>query len=207
MNIDVFHDTVCPWCRIGLRNLELALAEWDGEPVAVRLHPFQLDPSLPPEGIALADYFGARGIADPEPMRDRVRAMGRQAGLEFRFAPDDRMPNTLASHQLVGMAGERAQDALAAIHRAYFEEGRDIGDTAVLAALGAEADLDSAAVAAALADPAARAEVAAAAEEGRALGSTGVPFFVIDGRLAVSGAQPPQRLLDAMRQTAPAGTA
>ena len=105
------------------------------------------------------------------------------------------------------MAGERARDALAAIHRAYFEAGRDIGDPAVLAELGAGAGLEPATVAAALANPAARAEVAAAAEEGRALGITGVPFFVIDGRLAVSGAQPPERLLDAMRQAAPAATA
>lgn len=201
VNIDVFHDTVCPWCRIGLRNLELALAEWDGEPIAVRLHPFQLDPSLPAEGIALADYFRARGIDDPAPMYDRVREVGRQAGLTFLFAPGGRMPNTLASHQLVGLAGERADDVLAAIHRAYFEEGRDIGDPAVLAELAAEAGLDPAAVAGALADPAARAEVAEAAEEGRKLGITGVPFFVVDGKLAVSGAQPPERLRDALRQS------
>ncbi|HEX5499122.1 MAG TPA: DsbA family protein, partial [Thermomicrobiales bacterium] len=98
MHIDLYHDTVCPWCRIGKRHLARAIAEWTGEPVEVRYHPFLLDPDLPDEGEPFLDYFKERkGIADPAPVFDRVTAMGAGAGLDFRFDRVARYPNSLLS--------------------------------------------------------------------------------------------------------------
>jgi predicted DsbA family dithiol-disulfide isomerase len=209
MRIDLYQDTVCPWCRIGKRNLERALAEWTGEPVEVRVHPFLLDPDLPDEGEAFLPYFRERkGIADPAPVFDRVKAMGAAAGLDFRFDRVGRYPNTLRSHALLALAPEVVRSALLdRIHRAYFEEGRDIGDVEALADLAAEVGMDREETAAALRREDVLADARSAAEAARGFGIQGVPFFVIDDRLAVSGAQPPERLLAAMRQATQAGAA
>jgi predicted DsbA family dithiol-disulfide isomerase len=204
MRIDLYLDTVCPWCRIGKRHLEQAIAEWRGEPVEVRYHPFLLDPDLPEEGAPFLSYFReTKGIDDPAPIFARVAATGAAAGLDFRFDRVERYPNTLRSHALLAAAPESLQSALLdRIQRAYFEEGRDIGDAATLVALAAEVGLDRTSAESAALREDALAEVRAAAESARQFGIHGVPFFVIDGRLAVSGAQPPERLLAAMRHAA-----
>ena len=202
MQIDLSLDTVCPWCRIGKRNLERAIAAWEGEPVDVRYRPFLLDPELPDEGEPFLPYFRERkGIDDPWPMFDRVAATGAAAGLDFHFDRVERYPNTLRSHALLALAPADRQSALLdRIQRAYFEEGRDIGDAATLVDLAAEVGLDRAETFAALERDDVLNDARAAAETARRFGIQGVPFFVIDGRLAVSGAQPPERLLSAMRQ-------
>ncbi len=202
MQIDLYLDTVCPWCRIGKRNLERAISAWDGEPVEVRYRPFLLDPDLPDEGEPFLPYFRERkGIDAPWPMFDRVAAIGAAAGLDFHFDRVERSPNTLRSHALLALAPADVQSALLdRIQHAYFEEGRDIGDAATLADLAAEVGLDRAETAAALARDDLLAEARTAADAARRFGIQGVPFFVIDGRVAVSGAQPPERLLQAMRQ-------
>ncbi|HEU5434577.1 MAG TPA: DsbA family oxidoreductase [Thermomicrobiales bacterium] len=204
MRIDLYLDTVCPWCRIGKRNLERALAAWTGEPAEVRYHPFLLDPDLADEGEPFLAYFKERkGVDDPWPLFDRVKAAGVAAGLDFRFDRVERYPNTLRSHALLALAPGDAQSALLdRVQRAYFEEGRDIGDVATLAELAAEVGMDREATAAALRRDEVLAEARSAAETARGFGIQGVPFFVIDGRLAVSGAQPPERLIGAMRQAA-----
>jgi predicted DsbA family dithiol-disulfide isomerase len=203
MQIDLYQDTVCPWCRIGKRNLERAVAEWSGEPVEVRYHPFLLDPDLPEDGEPFLAYFKERkGIDDPWPLFERVAAVGAAAGLDFRFDRVERYPNTLRSHAVIALAPDDVRSALLdRIQRAYFEEGRDIGDVATPADLAAELGMDREATAATLRREDVLGEARAAAEAARAFGIQGVPFFVIDGRLAASGAQPPERLLAAMRQT------
>ena len=204
MIVDVFHDTVCPWCRIGKRHLDNALAEWDGEPVTVRWRPFFLDETVPSEGLDFRSYFAERkGLADPEPIFARVRQAGAAVGLDFRFDRVRYATNTLLSHRLIALApSERQSAVIDAIHRAYFEEGRNIGEIGTLADLAAEAGLDRETIADLLRGDAARDAVLAEAAWARDQGVTGVPLFVLPGRLALSGAQPAHMLLAALREAA-----
>jgi predicted DsbA family dithiol-disulfide isomerase len=205
--IDVVSDVVCPWCFIGKRRLEGALALYakerpDAPAPTVTWRPFQLNPGLPPEGMARADYiarkFGSRGGA----VYDRVSAVGREVGIDFAFDRITRQPNTLAAHSLIELAGAGGrQDAMKeAFFRAYFLDGVDLTARESLVAIATSAGLDRAAVEEWLDNPEAR--EAAAAEDARAreIGIEGVPFFIFNGRLGVSGAQPAEVLLDAMKQ-------
>ncbi len=201
MLIDVYHDTVCPWCRIGKRHLDEALARWDGVPPVVRWRPYFLDESVPVEGLDFRSYFIQRkGVADPEPIFETARRAGAAVGLDFRFDRIRYATNTLRSHRLIALAPEPRQGAvLDGIHRAYFEEGRDIGNVDTLADVAVAAGLDGGTIEAQLGGDAAEARVLADAAAARELGVTGVPLFVFDGELALSGAQPAPTLLAAMR--------
>ncbi len=204
MRIDLYHDTVCPWCRIGKQHLDDALAAWDGEPPTVRYRPFFLDETVPEAGVPFRDYFVERkGVADPDPIFAQVTAVGADLGLTFRFDRVRYATNTLRSHRLLALApAERRGALLDAVHRAYFEQGRDIGDVATLADLAAAQGLDRAATVTALLGDAAREQTLAEAEAARHLGISGVPCFVFDGRFAVAGAQPADALLRAMAEVA-----
>ena len=201
MLIDVYHDTVCPWCRIGKRHLDDALARWDGPPATVRWRPFFLDETVPVEGLDFRSYFIQRkGVADPEPIFETARRAGAAAGLDFRFDRVRYATNTRRSHRLTTLVPEPGRGAVVdGSHRAYFEDGRDIGDIETLADIAAAVGLDRAAVAAQLRGDAAAADVLAEAASARDLGVTGVPLFVFDGELALSGARPAPVLLSAMR--------
>ena len=214
LSIDIVSDVVCPWCFIGKRRLEGALALYanenpDAPAPAVAWRPFQLNPGMPAEGMARADYvarkFGPRGRA----VYDRVAAMGREVGIDFAFDRITRQPNTLAAHSLIQLAGARGrQDAMAeALFRAYFLDGVDLTSRDNLLEIAASAGLDRGAAAEWLDNTEAR--EAAAAEDARARenGIEGVPFFVFNRRLAVSGAQPAEVLLDAMKQAQATATA
>lgn len=202
MYIDVFHDTVCPWCRVGKAHLDAALAAWDGPPPRVRFRPFMLDPGAPPEGRDFRAHLASRYGGDEALARlfDGPRRAGSAVGLRFEFERIARGPNTLLSHVLVALAseGDAQGRVLDALHTAYFEEGRDIGEPETLAQLGAAAGLDEAAVRAALADHGALARTREAAADAREGGITGVPLFVFNERGALSGAHPPDALLRAM---------
>ncbi len=204
--IDVVSDVVCPWCFIGKRKLERALElDASGAEVPVNWHPFQLNPDMPAEGVSRADYlmkkFGAAGGGSNY---DRVRAAGAAVGIEFAFDRIVRQPNTLAAHALIAIAAERGcqGDMVEAIFCAYFLEGKDIGDREVLTALATPLDMGADDVERALTDESVRAMTREADERARAMGVQGVPFFIFDQRLAVSGAQDPEVLVGAMRQAA-----
>jgi predicted DsbA family dithiol-disulfide isomerase len=203
--IDVFHDPACPWCRIGKRRLDAALAEWDGTAPAVRWRPFLLDPTIPDEGRDFRAHMTAsKGGADVlEPMFETVRRAGAAAGLTFRFDRVTKAPSSVPAHRLLALAPEARQGALLdAIHRAYFEDGRDLGDVAELAAIAGEIGLDGAALAAQLRGDAARDEVLAEAAWACRQGVSGVPLFVFHGAAALVGAQPADALLAAIRGAA-----
>ena len=206
--IDVISDVVCPWCFIGKRRLEAALALYRAErPEAaapqVRWWPYELNPDLPPEGMDRQAYvarkFGAARGADAYA---RVSAIGKEVGIEFRFERIARQPNTLAAHSLIALAGELGrQDALQeALFTAYFLNGADLTQAGNLAAIACDAGLPEAAVLARLDDADARAAVRAQEDEARRLGVSGVPFFIFNQALAVSGAHEAPTLLQAMLQ-------
>jgi predicted DsbA family dithiol-disulfide isomerase len=205
MRIDVYHDLVCPWCRIGKANLAAALERWEGEAPTVVYRPFLLDPAAPESAEPLLDWFRrTKGVADPLPLFERVAEAGAGAGLRFRF---DRALSvqTRDAHRLLLAAPPEIQPALLdVLHRLHFEEGASIGDPLVLAQAAAEAGMDRAEALDLLESGAGLLELQAALRESHHLVQGGVPFFVFDGRYALSGAQPPEVLLQAITQ---AGTA
>lgn len=205
--VDVWHDTVCPWCRIGIANVEAA-ARRSGVAIELRLHPFLLDPSTPPEGrdlrAWLAQKYGAQQVAS---MFDRVTAIGAQSGVHFDFAKVTRGPQTLASHVAIEAAPPAHRDAFVhAVHVAYFEHGEDIGDVEVLARLAQQVGWSAAEARDAANDRNRREQVAAAARQASARGITGVPYVVIGGR-ALHGAQPVATFAQAIAAAAPTSPA
>jgi predicted DsbA family dithiol-disulfide isomerase len=212
--IDVISDVVCPWCYIGKRRLEGALSQWaQAHPEApaprVQWRPFQLNPTLPETGMSRREYvkrkFGDQGAANYA----RVAAVGQEVGIPFAFDAIERQPNTLAPHALIGAAGELGiQDAMVeALFRAYFLDGRDMTDRATLIEVASGAGMTREQAEAVLASPEARETAATEDEQAREMGVSGVPFFIFNGRLAVSGAHPAETLFQAMREaSAPAGT-
>ncbi|MFO1194639.1 MAG: DsbA family oxidoreductase [Rhodoferax sp.] len=209
LTIDIVSDVVCPWCYIGKRKLEAALAlpAAAGLPaVSVRWHPFQLNPDLPPEGVSRKQYLEEKfgGPQRAAEIYARVRAAGRTAGLELNIDGIERQPNTRAAHALIQFAqqsgSETGSDVKERLLKAYFVENRFIGDIEVLVDIAREAGLDADAARAHLSDPAQLQAIAQADAQARNMGITGVPFFIFNQKLAVSGAQDPATLLDAMQQ-------
>ncbi|MDP2309743.1 MAG: DsbA family oxidoreductase [Pseudomonadota bacterium] len=207
MQIDVWSDVVCPWCYVGKRRLEQALARFaHRDDVQVVWHSFELDPNAPKEAtMSLGELLGKKyGMSREkvDAMQASLTSVAALDGLAFAFEKA-RPENTFDAHRLLHFAaGLGLQGALKErLLRAYFTEGRRIGDHAELTALAAEVGLDPAAVAAVLAAPDAYArDVRADQDSGRALGIRGVPFFVLDKKYGVSGAQPAEALLAAITQ-------
>lgn len=195
IRLDIFSDPVCPWCMIGKANLDRALAANPAHPFAIEWHPFQLNPDMPPEGVARAGYLEAKFGSREKVVQVHLmlEAAAQKAGVTFDFAAIDRIPNTLASHRLIHWAGlEGRQTAMvSALFRAYWREGRDIGDAGVLAALAGEVGMDAAAMARLLATDADADDIAARDQDARRRGVSAVPTYLIAQQYVVSGAQAP----------------
>lgn len=199
-------DTVCPWCWLGKRRLDAALSALaaEGLHLSRQWHPFQLNPDMPPGGMPRAEYR-ARKFGSVERGREldaRLAAEGAKDGLAFEFERIERSPNSLASHRLLRLAAREGGPALAdavaeGIFAAYFSEGHDIGDTAVLAEIGDAAGLPPGRAAAMLAGDELAAEVAE--DAARAAGIGGVPAIILGRHLLVSGAQQPEAMAAAIR--------
>lgn len=209
LTIDVISDVVCPWCFIGKKKLETAIAQYmadhPGEPAPeVSWHPFQLNPDLPGEGIARSEYL-TRKFGSPAggPGYGRVSAEGRKLGIDFAFDRIERQPNTVVPHGLIALAGRMdLQDAVvSALFQAYFLEGRDLTSTEVLREVAIGAGLPADDVDTALASDELRRLVGEADENARRLGVSGVPFFIFNRKVAVSGAHDPDVLLQAIAQS------
>ena len=206
--IDVISDVVCPWCFIGKRNLERALETWQAkhpdETPTVRWHPFQLNPQLPESGVPrkkyLEDKFG--GAERAKEIYARVSAAGKRAGIDFAFDSIQVQPNTIGAHRLMHYAAEHgSQDAMAeVIFRRYFLEGADLTNKETLAQIAQQAGLDRDEVATYLASDTDRDLIEEQDRRARAIGVEGVPFFIINQRLALSGAQPPDVIVEAMEK-------
>jgi predicted DsbA family dithiol-disulfide isomerase len=208
--VDVVSDVVCPWCYIGKRRLEAAIAqlrEADPDlPFEVRWHPFQLNPDLPAEGVDRKAYLEAKfgGPERAKQVYERVTTAGRTVGIDFDFDAIKRQPNTLLAHRLVAWAQSRREgdaDALVeGLFRANFLEGRYVGSVDELVAIAVAAGYDPTDAREFLGSDALHDVVAASEQRAREMGIGGVPFFIFDGKTAVSGAQEPQTIVQAIRQ-------
>jgi predicted DsbA family dithiol-disulfide isomerase len=211
VKIQVVQDLICPWCYIGHHNLDAALAQWSAahdDPIDIEWLPYQLDPleeGAPPEGFR-ERFVNRKGIAPAQmdTMFDRVTEAGAALGIGFRFDKVTVAVDTLPGHVAIAAAPVALQGALVTeLHRAYFEEGKDIGQTSEILAAAELAGIDGAAreaIATALGDPAARAETQDIVRQVQAAGITGVPYFVIDGKAGLSGGQPVEVFLQAFAQ-------
>lgn len=207
MHLDIYSDTVCPWCLVGKRRLEKALALRPEPGLTVRWRPFQLNPGMPAEGMPRAEYVAIKFNDRSGDAYARIRGVGAEEGIAFAFERIARQPNTLDSHRLIDLAWQEGrQDAVVeALFSAFFLEGRDIGDRAVLTAAAMSAGMDGSAVARYLDSDDGVDRIGKEDAAARDAGISGVPFFVLDGAYALSGAQPPEifhRLFDHGRQKA-----
>lgn len=198
--VDFVSDVICPWCYIGFHRLEAALGE-DAAP-SITLHPFQLDPSTPPEGADLRERLAAKIGGDPEALFARVEAVAKESGLSLDFAKVRRTPNTLKAHTLLTSAHEKGvQRALArALFEAYFVDGKDIGKDEVLVEIAVAHGYGADEAQRVIGDDAALARTRAAAQAMSQQGIRGVPFTIFGGKLAVSGAQPIEAFQEAYRK-------
>lgn len=199
MQIDVISDTVCPWCFIGKRRLARAMEMRPEIEFEVVWRPYQLDPNVPREGVDRAAYMAAKFGNGPRvsAMSEALKAEGEREGIFFAFDKIERRPNTLDSHRLIRWAATAGmQDTVVErLFAAYFLEGRDIGDPAVLEFLAADVGMDALEVADLLAGETDLAAVEREAKLAGEMGITGVPSFIFANKLVLSGAREPEVLI------------
>jgi predicted DsbA family dithiol-disulfide isomerase len=217
ISIDVVSDAVCPWCFVGQKRLDRAVASLPDIDVAIRWRPFQLDPTIPPEGKDRKEYMRAK-FGDGDRLKQvhaNLEETGRAEGISFDFDAITVSPNTLDAHRLIRWAaalgsngdgaGEDLQGRAARrLFQLYFEEGKNIGDHQVLIEAARECGMDEAVVRTLLATDADRDKVREEIETANRMGITGVPCFLIEGRYAVMGAQGSDALAEAIRKVSEA---
>jgi predicted DsbA family dithiol-disulfide isomerase len=199
MYVDIFSDTICPWCYIGKRRFARALALRPQPALRIRWRAFQLNPTMPDGGMDRQGYLEAKfGSAErARALYETVRAAGAGESIDFRFDLIRRTPNTLSSHRLLrrALAQGRQDDLLERVFNGYFEQGLDIGDKAVLADMAEAAGMDRRDALDYLNDGADTETVLAEDTVARRAGINGVPCFIFNGRFALSGAQEPEAFL------------
>lgn len=193
MIIDIVSDTVCPWCYIGKRKLEAALASRRDVKVQVGWRPFQLNPEMPRGGMSRDAYLAAKfgGVERAARIYENIRAAGAQVGIDFHFERIRRTPSTLDSHRLIRWAAndDAQQEVVQRLFDAYFVNGDDIGDHEVLVRIAGEAGMNAHLVRELLAGDSDLDLVRQEDSVARSMGINGVPCFIIDRKYAVSGAQ------------------
>ena len=198
MQIDIYSDTICPWCFIGKRRLERALAQKPQPDISFRWRAFQLNPTMPLEGMERTQYLelkfgGTEGAAQ---VYDAVEAAGREEKIDFAFDRMQRTPNTVDSHRLIRFAEGKGlqEEVVETLFQRYFLRAEDIGDRAVLTEAAGEAGLDAGEAAAFLAGEELREEIVREDEAARRAGVNGVPCYIFAARYGLPGAQPPEVL-------------
>ena len=202
LTVEVYSDAICPWCYVGKRRLERALQHvGDTVKTYVAWRPFQLNPTMPKDGMDRAAYLEAKfGSLDTfNEMEQRLLEAGQTEQIAFAFQKINRTPNTFLAHRLIWYAGQQdCQNAIVhQLFKVYFEEGLDIGSTAVLVELGDRVGLQAAPF---LASNDGVAEVKAEESVGHKLGIRGVPYFIVNGTSTISGAQPVETFVSAIDQ-------
>ena len=201
--IEIYSDIVCPWCFVGKRRLERALTSVGGD-IHVTWRPFQLNPTMPLDGMDRSAYLKAKfgSLEAFGQMEEQLLAAGADERIPFAFGKIQRTPNTFAAHRLVWYAARQGKqdEVVEALFRAYFLEGKNIGDVKALTEVAADVGLDRTETEGFLASEKGVVEVKTEEVVGRQLGIRGVPYFVLNGRISISGAQPPNIFVSAIRQ-------
>lgn len=209
INIEIVSDPVCPWCFVGKRRLDRAIAQRPELDIRLHWQPFQLSPDMPREGVKRAEHyakiFGAERAAS---IMGSMRETGKEEGIDFGAAPDAVSPNTLAAHVLMFWAQQDsaidADELAEKLFHAHHVACENIGDTAVLARIAGEVGMDAGRVAERLKSREDEDSVRQLIQASAARGVSGVPFFIVNGRYGISGAQPPEVLAAAFDQIAEA---
>jgi predicted DsbA family dithiol-disulfide isomerase len=201
LTVDVVTDFVCPWCYVGLTRLDAAIAKL-GVPAEIRHHPFFLDPNVPPDGIDVAQMLRTKYGRDPAEMFARVEAEAARSGLPLDLSRQPRQRRTTLAHTLTRAASDKGtQHALAeSLFAAHFMESRNIADPEVLMDVAKRHGFTEAEVRSIVADDEAKGRTEAEAAHAAASGIGGVPYFVFNQRLALSGAQPENLFMQAIQQ-------
>ena len=210
ITVDVVSDVVCPWCFIGQKRLDKAVEAVPEVAVDIHWRPYQLDPTIPPQGKDrkqyMLDKFGSEERI--RQIHERIEPLGAAEGIAFDFGAIEVAPNTLDAHRVIrwaGTAGDGVQNRLVRrLFQLNFEEGANIGDHAVLVEAAREAGMDAAVVETLLPTEADRDTVMGEIGTAARMGITGVPCFLLQGKYAVMGAQDTATLADAIRQVAAA---
>lgn len=196
IKLDILSDPICPWCYIGKARLDAALKARPDHPFVIEWHPFQLNPDMPPEGMDRRTYLEAKfgGKEQAVAIYAKIAEAAEESGLFVNLASIDRTPNTVNAHRLIHWAGiERKQEAaVTALFTAYFTEGRDIGDSAVLCDIAEAIGMERDVVDRLLSSDADIEDIKARDAHSRKMGVTAVPTFIIAQQHAVPGAQPPE---------------
>ncbi|MEH2098129.1 DsbA family oxidoreductase [Nostoc sp.] len=206
MLIDIFHDTVCPWCRIGKKHLFDALAQWQEQEVHIRWHPFLLDNTVPAEGYEFRSFMQNRkGIKASEMQQifDYTQRAGEAAGVKLDFDKIRLAVNTQLSHQLIALAPANVKNnVVEAIYRAYFEKGLNIGDINVIVAIGTAYQMDSTELKLQLNNRDVADVVITESEFARLNGINSVPFFIMNNQVKVNGSHSVEVFLEALNRAA-----
>jgi predicted DsbA family dithiol-disulfide isomerase len=211
MDIDFVADVVCPWCYIGFERLKQTLAMRPGVQPNIRWRPYQLNPELPDDGVDRRALMASKFGSDPERMNqmsENVRQQAAGAGLDIKPGEIEKSPNTNAAHRLIVWAGQdgKALEVAEAVMAAYWTELKDIGDPKVLTEIGAAHGMDPEALERRFAEGAGKDFVTRACQSATQSGIQGVPFMIFADKVAVSGAYPPEQLVQAIdKALEPAG--
>ncbi len=205
MQIEIYSDVVCPWCFIGKRRLEQSL-EIAGyvQRTHIVWRPFQLNPAMSKSGMDRRVYLEAKfgGAEGRRAIEDRVAKAGWADGIDFVFDQIERTPNTFDAHRLIWFAGQQGcqDEVVEALFHSYFTKGREIGNLDSLAEIGSDCGLNREEVKQFLSSDRAVQEVRDEEATGHRLGIRGVPYFVLNGSISISGAQPPDIFVSALQQ-------
>lgn len=204
VTVDVVSDLVCPWCFLGMKRLQKAITATPDVDVTVSWRPFQLDPTIPPQGVDREPYMLGK-FGDPARIvsaHQRLDQLGAEDGIDFAFASIKVMPNTMDAHRVVrwGASSGSQSAVVAELFSRYFERGQNIGDPEILSEAAASAGMDASLVSTLLATDADKAEIRTEIETAGRMGITGVPCFIIANKYAVMGAQSTETLANALQQ-------
>ena len=208
LQIDIVSDVVCPWCAVGYANLSSALSQLSNELDAkVQWHPFQLNPYMPKEGQAIDEHLAEKYGLDEQQLRQnqqRLMDVGKQAGVTFNFDQRSRIFNTLDCHMLLDFAAsqDKQTELKQALFQAYFTDGKDISDHAVLLEVAQLVGFDEQQVQSVLADEALRNKVKEEENKYKSMGINSVPAFIINNQYLISGGQPVESFVQALQDIA-----
>lgn len=203
VKLDIISDPICPWCYIGKTNLDKALAQFPEHPFVIEWHPFQLNPDMPAAGMDRRTYLESKfgGKEGAVKAYAPVVAQAESCGAVINFEAITKTPNTINAHRLIHWAGieQRQSFVVDLLFKAYFVDGRDIGDAEVLADIADTAEMDAALVTKLLESDADTADIRARDQHSRKMGINSVPTFIVAQQHAVPGAQPPQMWVNVIK--------